>query len=283
VIKVKCYIYKIINNVTGQKYVGQTTNFSRRIGDHLTKLRANKHPNPKLQSSWNKYREENFSISKEKFDLTKEELDNKEQEEIQKENSFIDGFNLTVGGTGGNTRIRKLNFEQFCIAYLGNKKYEGMMNRTAEIFNCDSSTISAITRDIAYDDFREALSQLPQKEKDQYIIQFEDLLQIEANPPWVKSKKLDDETVVKFLCFISMYGRGAEALFLRHHQLSKGLGHHIKKGQYQEAQKKFLTLPETEVQRIADEYYNGEEVKPYKKTELKRTLQLNKTVVNCAL
>lgn len=38
----KCYIYKIINNVTGEKYVGQTTNFSRRISDHKEKLRANK-------------------------------------------------------------------------------------------------------------------------------------------------------------------------------------------------------------------------------------------------
>lgn len=80
----KCYIYKIINNVTGEKYVGQTTNFSRRIKDHKEALRRNKHKNPKLQASWNKYGEANFSITKEKFDLTKEELNKKEIEEIKK-------------------------------------------------------------------------------------------------------------------------------------------------------------------------------------------------------
>lgn len=44
----KCYIYKITNDITGEKYVGQTTNFSRRISDHFSKLKLNKHPNPKL-------------------------------------------------------------------------------------------------------------------------------------------------------------------------------------------------------------------------------------------
>lgn len=56
----KCYIYKIINNVTEEKYVGQTTNFSRRIKDHKEALRGNRHKNPKLQASWNKYGEENL-------------------------------------------------------------------------------------------------------------------------------------------------------------------------------------------------------------------------------
>ena len=34
----KCYIYKIINKVTDEKYVGQTTNFSRWISDHKQRL-----------------------------------------------------------------------------------------------------------------------------------------------------------------------------------------------------------------------------------------------------
>ena len=110
----KCYIYIIQNNITNEKYVGQTTNFSRRIQEHYSKLRENQHPNPKLQSSWNKYGEENFSYTKEKFDITKEELDQKEIETIKKENSFENGFNLTEGGTGGNTR-GKLTFERFVL------------------------------------------------------------------------------------------------------------------------------------------------------------------------
>jgi len=51
----KCYIYKIINQVTNEKYVGQTTNFSRRKENHVSALNNNKHPNPKLQNSWNIY------------------------------------------------------------------------------------------------------------------------------------------------------------------------------------------------------------------------------------
>ena len=46
----KCYIYFIINQETNQRYVGQTTNFSRRKSEHLTKLRENRHPNLKLQN-----------------------------------------------------------------------------------------------------------------------------------------------------------------------------------------------------------------------------------------
>lgn len=33
-----CYIYQIINQVTNEKYVGQTTNFSRRQQNHLSAL-----------------------------------------------------------------------------------------------------------------------------------------------------------------------------------------------------------------------------------------------------
>ena len=63
----KCYIYKIINTITNEKYVGQTTNFSRRISDHKQKLNANTHVNPKLQASWNKYGEQAFKITKEEL------------------------------------------------------------------------------------------------------------------------------------------------------------------------------------------------------------------------
>jgi len=44
----KCYIYKIINQVTGEKYVGQTTNFSRRIESHFYQLEKHTHKNIKL-------------------------------------------------------------------------------------------------------------------------------------------------------------------------------------------------------------------------------------------
>ena len=77
--KKKCYVYSIVNNISKQRYVGQTTNYYRRKGEHLLKLRENRHPNPKLQSVWNKYGEENFTFEKECFDISKKELDDKEK------------------------------------------------------------------------------------------------------------------------------------------------------------------------------------------------------------
>jgi len=61
-LKVAC-IYKIINLVNEKFYIGSTTGeLRRRKNAHLAKLRHNKHYNPLLQSSWNKYGEENFEF-----------------------------------------------------------------------------------------------------------------------------------------------------------------------------------------------------------------------------
>jgi hypothetical protein len=68
--------------------LGKQQIFSRRITDHKQHLNSGKHKNPKLQASWNKYGEENFSIVKQQYNLSKEELDQKEIEEIKKENSY---------------------------------------------------------------------------------------------------------------------------------------------------------------------------------------------------
>lgn len=48
-------IYKIVNTVTGQCYVGQSQRVKKRIKEHFRLLRWNKHTNPHLQNSYNKY------------------------------------------------------------------------------------------------------------------------------------------------------------------------------------------------------------------------------------
>ena len=169
----KCYIYFIINKITNQRYVGQTTNFSRRRSEHLLKLKENRHPNLKLQNAYNKYGEDNFIFQKITYDdISKKELDEQEIYYINKFNSFEQGYNLTTGGTGGNTRS-KLDFEQFCFAYFGNIKYAGMTNRTAQYLGVDSSCISAIVRQKSYDAFREQAISLPQEQQEKYIQDFE--------------------------------------------------------------------------------------------------------------
>jgi group I intron endonuclease len=53
-------VYRWLCTVTGKSYVGSSQNLRRRKNEHVCKLRANKHENPKLQHAWNKYGPEAF-------------------------------------------------------------------------------------------------------------------------------------------------------------------------------------------------------------------------------
>lgn len=79
-----CGIYKIVNRVTGQCYVGQSQRVKKRLKEHFRLLRWGKHTNPHLQNSYNKYGPDAFygAIEVECPDL--EELD-------QLENAFLQG------------------------------------------------------------------------------------------------------------------------------------------------------------------------------------------------
>lgn len=279
-----CYIYKIVNQVTQEKYVGQTTNFSRRKQNHTSALKNNTHPNPKLQNAWNKYGEQNFYWEVEKFDLSKEELDQLERETILKEQSFSNGYNLTGGGTGGNTRFHRIiNFEQFCFIYAGNKKYEGMTNLTANYIGCDSSTISAIKREISYDDYREQFHLLSKEEQEKYLDDFVQVFKLNEKDPPKKSIPLTEDQVVDFLCLISCYGKGAEIAFLRSLGRAKGLGHHLKTDPNYFRGSKILynNLTSEEVLLRAEKVYEAYQIQnqlTYKLAKRKQILR-----VNCAL
>ncbi len=55
-----CGIYKIINLINNKFYIGSSKNLRVRLWKHRALLRHNKHYNPHLQNSWNKYGEDNF-------------------------------------------------------------------------------------------------------------------------------------------------------------------------------------------------------------------------------
>jgi group I intron endonuclease len=55
-----CGLYKLVNKATGQCYVGQSQRCRKRLKEHFRLLRWNKHTNPHLQNSYNKYGAENF-------------------------------------------------------------------------------------------------------------------------------------------------------------------------------------------------------------------------------
>lgn len=266
----KCYIYFIINKVTNQRYVGQTTNFSRRKSEHLLKLKENRHPNPKLQAAYNKYGEDNFVIQKFTFeDITKEELNQLEIEYIEKFDSYKNGYNLTIGGTGGDTRS-KLTFEQFCFAYFGNKEYEGMTSRTGKYLGVDSSCISAIIREKSYDGFRQKALTLSNLEQEEYIRQFEKELNIQEQKPWTKQKTLDEDTTLKIMCVTSTYGRGIEKAILEYFSLSKGFIFHLMTGNGRTAVKnRYAALSKEERQEMGKKYFKEWNLQTYAKVTLK--------------
>jgi len=79
-----CGIYKIVNKVTGQCYVGQSQRAKKRLKEHFRLLRWGKHTNPHLQNSYNKYGAEAFYGAIEVECPNLEELD-------QLENAFLQG------------------------------------------------------------------------------------------------------------------------------------------------------------------------------------------------
>jgi hypothetical protein len=48
-------IYQIVNTATGHIYIGSTTKFSRRWGQHRRELNTGKHGNFRLQKDWRHY------------------------------------------------------------------------------------------------------------------------------------------------------------------------------------------------------------------------------------
>ena len=237
--------------------------------EHFGKLKENKHPNPKLQAAWNYYGEKSFRVEKQLYNITKEELDLKEIEEIKKENSYINGYNLTLGGTGGEIR-NKINFQDFCEIYFGNINHEGLANRTAKVYGCDSSSVSSIRRKKSYDTFRELAENLEEEVKEQYYQNFIEKLNLKEEPPKPQRGKLSDEEIVIFLSLLSVYGRGIEAAFLRKNNLSKGLGYHLKKGEYPNAWIIFKEKSDEEIIKIADEYFEKNLLQNYCTQKIKR-------------
>lgn len=271
----KCYIYKIINKVTNEKYVGQTTNFSRRINDHFYQLEKHTHKNLKLQQAYDLYGRDAFSIEKTKYDLTKDELNELEIQEILKEDSFEHGYNMTRGGGGyGYGGREKLNFEQFCFAYFGNKKYDGMTNRTGQYLGVDSACIAAIRREVAYDYYRDKALKLSEEQKQKYILEFEQVMDIQNNPPKVQKSKLSFENIILFLSVVSVYGRGAEAAITRYLNISKGLKNHIVRGEYADEYAVFKTMPLDEIEKIAVDCFEKENLQQYCTQKIKKNKEI---------
>lgn len=79
--KGRCGIYCIENLITNKQYIGSSKDIYHRLKRHLCDLRKQRHGNPHLQNSFNKYGEEAW-VSKILEICCEEELLNKEQKYI---------------------------------------------------------------------------------------------------------------------------------------------------------------------------------------------------------
>jgi group I intron endonuclease len=97
------FIYRITNTKNGKKYIGQTSkSLEERFNAHAkhAKNKVNRH----LYDAMNCYGVESFVIEMIETCSSKEELDDREKFWIQEENTFTpNGYNMTLGGGGGNT------------------------------------------------------------------------------------------------------------------------------------------------------------------------------------
>ena len=224
------YIYFIINNENKQRYVGQTVDFTRRKAEHLNDLRNHKHVNDKLQRAWNKYGEANFSFEYNKYELeNKDELNILEKAFIQQYDSFNNGYNLTLGGDGGNTR-GKLSFDDYCLVYIG-CQWKGMTEKIGKYLEVDSAAISAILREVAYLWYKEDADNLSLEEKQRIQLKFREIFGIAENKVADENRvptHLSEDDYFYCLCIASSYGRRIEsalAKFFNKHRsfLSNGI------------------------------------------------------------
>ncbi|MEC2376244.1 GIY-YIG nuclease family protein, partial [Bacillus thuringiensis] len=91
-------IYRLRNKINEKNYIGQTTNFKRRMIRHKA---DSKHPEPiyKIHRAIKKYGIDNFEITVLE-ECTEEMLDEREIYWVSHFDSFNNGYNMTGGGNG---------------------------------------------------------------------------------------------------------------------------------------------------------------------------------------
>lgn len=122
-------IYYIKNKMNNKVYIGSAIGHYQRKGQHFYLLRNNKHFNSHLQSSWNKYGENNFEFKVLEFvkDVSLLKI---------KEEKYIKIFNANINTNGFNYRI-------YCSTNLGVKR--SLESRTKQ-----SNSKKGVTPNIDY-------------------------------------------------------------------------------------------------------------------------------------
>lgn len=132
------YIYLIINNINGHKYIGKTTqSIKKRWQEHLNDSKKEDCETRPLYRAIRKYGAENFSIEEvERCDVTT--LSEREQYWIQYYNTYEDGYNATLGGDG---RI-VLDYDEIIKVYLMRHN----ATEVARVLNCSKDSVYKILK-----------------------------------------------------------------------------------------------------------------------------------------
>lgn len=268
------YIYKIINNINGKVYVGQTINIVRRKNAHYNQLKNKKHHNKALQKDFLLYGENNFSFCYKEYEISnRKELNDLEIKAIEVENSYWNGYNLTLGGEVFPVVNAKLSYEDFCFIYYG-CLWKGYTQKIANYLKIDSSTVSSVLRGASYVDYYIKSLKLTEIEKKNIQKSFRKIFNIpEDKEP--DSKRVPSHLTEKeyFYCFCisSSYSRGIDKVLSLYFEKDKSFlynGLKNKSGKVKTAWNNFKKLNKKEIIEIGIKKYNEWNLKEYTKKEL---------------
>lgn len=96
-----CGIYCITNILTQKKYIGKSTDVSRRWREHRSPSEWRRNPNKSLYKGFEQDGIENFDFQVLE-ECSKKDLNKREKYWIQYYNTFYSGYNNTFGGDGAN-------------------------------------------------------------------------------------------------------------------------------------------------------------------------------------
>lgn len=122
-------IYKITNKKTNKIYIGQTNKSPEdRLNEHI--MNAENGKMFYLSKAIRKYGKENFIIETIDYALNKNDINEKEIYWIKelKANNRLYGYNMTVGGEGGNTYLCKTEEDMMKIKQKISNKLKGKFN-----------------------------------------------------------------------------------------------------------------------------------------------------------
>lgn len=93
---IKSGVYCIRHRSSGKCYVGSSARAKNRISQHKSCLRRSNHPNPKLQSAWNKYGIEAFEFTILEWVEDQNDLHERESFYISLLKSITHGYNIRL-------------------------------------------------------------------------------------------------------------------------------------------------------------------------------------------